>query len=88
MTIEMGNPGASVFGGDAYEGNRSENGQPAQSATEGSQQSNGGSLDRGPDEGGAFADARPDSQAEAAEEVTLDFDYDEEVPGFEASASD
>ena len=33
------------------------------------------------------ADARPDGQADAAEEVTLDFDYDEEVPGFETSAS-
>ena len=30
---------------------------------------------------------RPDGQSDAAEEVTLDFDYDEEVPGFETSAS-
>ena len=84
----MGNPGVSGFGGDAYEENRSESGQPAQSDSAGSQQSNGGGRDGAPDEGGAFADTRPDSQAEAAEEVTLDFDYDEEVPGFEASASD
>jgi hypothetical protein len=34
------------------------------------------------------ADAGPDGHAEAAEEITLDFDYDEDVPGFETSASD
>ena len=34
------------------------------------------------------ADAKPDGHAEAAEEITLDFDYDEDMPGFETSASD
>ena len=33
------------------------------------------------------ADARPDDQSDAAEEVSLDFEYDEDVPGFETSAS-
>ena len=33
------------------------------------------------------ADARPDGQSDAAEEVSLDFEYDEDVPGFETSAS-
>ena len=74
MTIEMGNQGVSGFSGGAYVGTRSE--QPAQSGSVGSPPP---------------ADAGPDSHAEAAEaaeEVALDFDYDEAVPGFEASASD
>ncbi|MGH6825389.1 Clp protease N-terminal domain-containing protein [Methyloceanibacter sp.] len=74
MTTEMGNQGMSGFGGDAYAGTRSE--PPAQSGNAGSP---------------PFADAQPHGHAEAAdaaEEVALDFDYDEAVPGFEASASD
>jgi len=74
MTIEMGNQGVSGFGGDTYAGTRSE--QPPQHGGVGSSPS---------------ADAPPHGHAEtaeAAEEVALDFDYDEAVPGFEASASD
>jgi ClpA/ClpB-like protein len=74
MTIEMGDQGVSGFGGDTYSGTRIE--QPPQSGGVGSSPP---------------ADARPDGHAEAAdaaEEVTLDFNYDEAVPGFEASASD
>jgi hypothetical protein len=74
MTIEMGDQGVSGFGGGAYAGMKSE--QPAESGSVGSPPP---------------ADAEPRGHAEAAEaaeEVALDFDYDEAVPGFEASASD
>lgn len=77
MTIEMGNQGVPGPGGDAYETNRSENGRhapdaPPATAATGQAESVGA--------------AQPN--VETGEEVALDFNYEEAVPGFEASASD
>jgi hypothetical protein len=80
MTIEPGNPEVSGFGntgqGDAGQAGGTHGAEPSQGA-------------QGPSgaNGGGAVDAMPDDHADVGE-VALDFNYEEAVPGFEASASD
>src|SRR5215207_6471309 len=94
MTIEMDDQ--SGFGGDANDRNRNQGEQsaPAAQAAQAAQAASAATMREDsvdspqPSGPGASGDAQPYGHADAAEEVTLDFDYDEDVPGFETSASD
>jgi hypothetical protein len=93
MTIEMDDQVVSGFGGDANDRNRNQ-GEQSAPAAQAAQAASAATMREDsvdspqPNGPGASRDAQPYGHADAAEEVTLDFDYDEDVPGFETSASD